>query len=108
MVLRDIAKAFGVSVSELAKIVGYSRQALYDMADSNPNRGNRTKQIASSLREHSQKIYEEELLKAKHAREERDRIADKIEKGNWSLNKKQGEEDSIFLTLHLPEEKKDE
>ena len=81
--IKEIAKGFIMNVCGLATFMGYSKQALYQIF--NGEQGVFTRRLYSALKllkMQSDKIYDEELRKAKESKERRERdilrMSDKI------------------------------
>lgn len=73
--LREIASAFKMKVGEFASFLGYSRQALYQMNDG--TNGICTDRYYASLKLlkfQSDKMYEDDLEKARRDKQERERL----------------------------------
>ena len=70
MTIKKIAKAFGISVTELAEYIGYTRQTLYVATEINLNKL-RAKSAIRALCSLNQKQFDEEMQKAEYRFNER-------------------------------------
>lgn len=73
MDLKDIAKAFGCNVSMLANTMGYTRQGLHTAVNTGEVQKTRMYGSLKHLEAISQLKYEEELMRAKERKQERDK-----------------------------------
>lgn len=73
MDLKDIAKAFGCNVSMLANTMGYTRQGLHTAINTGEVQKTRMYGSLKHLEAISQLKYEEELMRAKEHKQERDK-----------------------------------
>ncbi|MDE6619705.1 MAG: hypothetical protein K2K74_04280 [Lachnospiraceae bacterium] len=72
--LKALAKLFGMNVSELARFMGYTKQALYQLNDGTS--GICTERYYKALKQlqfQNEKLYEDDLQEAQLLKQERER-----------------------------------
>lgn len=75
MDIKGIAQTFRLSISGFAKLTGYSRQALYQMADEKTAVCTpRFYSTLKLLKLQSDKLYQDDLEKAQKEKEEREKV----------------------------------
>ena len=77
--LGEIDRVFGMTVSDLAAFIGYSRAALYDFEKADRNRG-RAKAAIEMLETHNRKMLSEELAAAESRFEARKKAIQEFQK----------------------------
>ena len=75
MTVKELAKAFGISVGQLVTISGYSKQGLYDvMAGKNNTNKNRFNAFLEHLQFVSNSIHEQDIAQARIEKNIRDKM----------------------------------
>ena len=75
MTVKELAKAFGISVGQLVTISGYSKQGLYDvMAGNNKSNENRFNAFLDHLQLISNGIHEHDIAQARIEKNIRDKM----------------------------------
>ena len=75
MTVKELSKAFGISVGQLVTISGYSKQGLYDvMAGKNNTNKNRFNAFLEHLQFVSNSIHEQDIAQARIEKNIRDKM----------------------------------
>lgn len=83
MTVKEIAKAFNMSVNQLTMISGYSKQGLYDVIESNGNKNaNRFNAFIDHLSFISQSQYQQDISEARIQVNTRDKILEILKEQN--------------------------